>query len=509
VSNPAAVLPLPVIRGVRFLLAHAPGLVRHGSKPARDIAAQDATHDAAPGGDAHALERRIAAHLRNFPAAVAYPPNRVLIGALHPDALAGLPRPWHVRSDGDGAGRDPAPLRQGPHGEIVPEGEFLAWLKIADAAELVSLAQDFVREVRPALERHALATPEHLARLGAGVSEAELRARLQGELPALPLTLRDGRRVGCIRADHAQDATLAADVLLENLACKASAALALSGLLAAEGVPPDSIGYVLNSGEEAVGDRYQRGGGNLAKAIAEQCGLRAATGVDVKGFCCGPLHALALAAGLVAGGVFPQVAVVGGCSLAKLGMKYGGHLQAGLPILEDTLVGVAVLVGRDDGRSPRLRLDALGRHSVAAGSSQQAILEALVALPLAALGLRFADVDKYATELHNPELTEPAGSGDVPALNYRVIAALAARRGEIAPAQVPAFVARHGMPGFSPTQGHIASALPFLGHALDGLRDGRYRRVLLLAKGSLFLGRMTQLSDGLSLLLERNPALGD
>jgi betaine reductase len=146
---------------------------------------------------------------------------------------------------------------------------------------------------------------------------------------------------------------------------------------------------------------------------------------------------------------------------------------------------------------------------VAAGSSQQAILEALVALPLAALGLRFADVDKYATELHNPELTEPAGSGDVPALNYRVIAALAARRGEIAPAQVPAFVARHGMPGFSPTQGHIASALPFLGHALDGLRDGRYRRVLLLAKGSLFLGRMTQLSDGLSLLLERNPALGD
>ena len=28
----------PVIRGARFFLAHAPGLVRHGSKPSRDIA---------------------------------------------------------------------------------------------------------------------------------------------------------------------------------------------------------------------------------------------------------------------------------------------------------------------------------------------------------------------------------------------------------------------------------------------------------------------------------------
>jgi hypothetical protein len=30
----------------------------------------------------------------------------------------------------------------------------------------------------------------------------------------------------------------------------------------------------------------------------------------------------------------------------------------------------------------------------------------------------------------------------------------------------------------------------------------------MLAKGSLFLGRMSELSDGMSLLLERNPASG-
>ena len=75
---------------------------------------------------------------------------------------------------------------------------------------------------------------------------------------------------------------------------------------------------------------------------------------------------------------------------------------------------------------------------------------------------------------------------------------------EIVPAQIPAFVATHGMPGFAPTQGHIASAVPFLGHAVDGLRDGSLQRVMLLAKGSLFLGRMTQLADGMSFLLERN-----
>jgi glycine/sarcosine/betaine reductase complex component C subunit beta len=516
---------LPVVRAVRFCLAHAPGLVRYGSKPARDLAAAAA----AAGNGADALAARMAALLRDFPAALAYPPNRVLIGALHPDALAELPRPWYAAPDAPAPGaadarapargaadaRAPArgaadaraPAREGPHGELLPEVEFLAWLKLCDAAGLVSLAADFVAEVRPALARHRLVTPALLERLGPGVGDAELDARLHGDLPALPLLTREGRRVGCLRADHAQDATLAADVLLENLACKASAALALGGLLAAEGVAPESIGYVLNSGEEAVGDRYQRGGGNLAKAVAEQCGLSGATGADVKAFCAGPLHALALAGALVAAGVFPRVAVIGGCSLAKLGMKYAGHLQHGQPLLEDTLAAAAVLVERDDGRSPRLRLDALGRHTVAAGASQQAVFEALVAQPLAGQGLRFADVDKYATELHNPELTEPAGSGDVPALNYRVIAGLAVLRGELAPADLPAFVARHGMRGFAPTQGHIASALPFLGHALDGLRDGRYRRVMLLAKGSLFLGRMTQLADGLSLLLERNPGL--
>jgi betaine reductase len=230
-----------------------------------------------------------------------------------------------------------------------------------------------------------------------------------------------------------------------------------------------------------------------------------ATGADVKAFCCGPVHAVVLAAGLVASGLFRDVAVVGGGSLAKLGMKFLGHLQHEQPVLEDVLAGMAVLVGADDGRSPVIRLDSVGRHPVGAGASQQAIFQELVAAPLDRLGWRFGDVDVYATELHDPEITEPAGSGDVPALNYRLLAALAILNGELSREAMPDFVAAHGLPGFAPTQGHLASAVPYLGHALAGLRAGAMRRAMFLAKGSLFLGRMTQMADGLSFVVECNP----
>ena len=111
--------------------------------------------------------------------------------------------------------------------------------------------------------------------------------------------------------------------------------------------------------------------------------------------------------------------------------------------------------------------------------------------------------------MHNPEITDTAGSGNVPRTNYRLIAARAARQGEIPTGSEARdqFVARHGMPGFSPTQGHVASAMPYLAHALDRLRQRDYQYSLFLAKGSLFLGRMTHMSDGASFLLETNPAV--
>jgi hypothetical protein len=475
-------LTLPVIRGVRFFLAHAPGLVRYGSKPARELARD-------PG-----LIAAISAHLRPYEAAAAYPPNQAFLGNIFPDELRRIGQPWFKVSEGA--------RRWGPHGEIMPEEEFYGVLKICDAFDLLWLDSHFTREVKTALAEHPHITAADVDRLGEGIPAEAIAAQLRGESQALPLYRRDGRIIGCMHAAHQVDNSLAADVLLENLACKAAATMAMRTLLAQTDTEPQGIDYVLNSGEEAVGDRYQRGGGNLAKAVAEMCGCEMATGSDIKGFCCGPVHALALGGSLIGARVFKHVAVIGGCSLAKLGMKFQGHLQHDQPILEDVLAGVAILLGEDDALSPILRLDAIGRHTVGAGSSQQAIFEHLVAKPLDQLGLRFQDIDKYATELHNPEVTEPAGSGNVPLLNYRVIAGLAALRKEITPAEIGSFVATHGMPGFSPTQGHIASALPFLAHARDRIMAGAMQRAMFLAKGSLFLGRMTQMADGLSLLME-------
>ncbi|MDQ4098518.1 MAG: DUF5940 domain-containing protein, partial [Actinomycetota bacterium] len=320
----------------------------------------------------------------------------------------------------------------------------------------------------------------------------------------LPVHTREGTLAAAMRAGQLDDESLSAHVLLENLASKVTASLALLHLLDRHGVDPTSIPYVIACGEEAIGDRYQRGGGNLAKAVAGFTGLTEASGADIKNFCAAAIPALVTAGSLVSAGVFDRVAVVAGGSMAKLGMKFQGHLSHNFPVLEDVLGGAAALVEREDGISPRLRLDAVGRHRVAAGGAAAQIMEALAIEPLTRLGMSTLDVDDFATELHNPEITEPQGSGNVPERNYRTIAALAARRGDIDRADIADFVRTHGMPGYSPTQGHLASALCYLPHALERLTSGEGNRVMLLAKGSLFLGRMSQLSDGMSMLLERN-----
>jgi betaine reductase len=459
----------------------------HGSKPSRELAKQDG------------LLGKLRSHLRSYEDAVGYAPHQVMLGNITPNALTDLRAPWY-ENPLEGA------QARGPHGELVTEDLFYGLLKAADDFDLVQLEDDFARRVRLQFEAHPLASERDLGRVqGVPLSRIEERLARDG---ALPLQLRSGETVGFIQTDYEEDFALTPDILLENLAVKASATMSLRAVLAAQATNAASIDYVIGSGEEAIGDRYNRGGGNLAKAVAEATLCSNATGADVKAFCCAPVHAMVVGGALVSSGVFSNVAVVGGCSLAKLGMKFRGHLAKGLSVMEDVLAGFAVIIGPDDGKSPVLRLDSVGRHTVGVGAAQQQIIDALVQRPLEKLGLRYGDIDKYATELHNPEITDTAGSGDVPRTNYRLIAALAAKRGDIAAgaAARDVFVAEHGMVGFSPTQGHVASAMPFMGHALDGLKTGRYQRTMFLAKGSLFLGRMTHMSDGESFILESNSA---
>jgi hypothetical protein len=428
------------VHGCSLVLAHAPDLVRHGSKPTREDAAD-----------------QIAPRLRTFEEAVAYPPHQVFLGNLRPEDLWQIERPWwRHRSEAKA---------EGPFGVFVDEQELYRRIAAADQFQLFKL---------------------------------DGRDAADGSLPLF----QNGDRAGAMLRAHDLDESLSAAVLLENLACKATGALALQHLLSRTGFPADELQYVIGCGEEAVGDRYQRGGGNLGKAIAEEAACANASGSDVKAFCAGPIHALVVAGSLVSSGVYDHVAVVAGGSLAKLGMKFAGALRHDLPVLEDVLAGLAVLVGPAENGAPVLRLDAVGRHKVGSGSGQQAVLEDLVVEPLEALGRRITDVERIATELHDPEITEPAGAGNVPQRNYKLIGALAVKRGEIERDRLDSFEREHGLPGFSPTQGHVASAVPWLPHGLESLRSGEIGSTMLVAKGSLFLGRMTELADGMSILLE-------
>ncbi len=470
----------PVVTAVAQVLAHAPGLVRYGSRPLRDLARDPA------------LCSTLARYLRPYDDAVAYLPNQVYLGTLEPEALAAVARPWFGALDRRAGA-------EGPFGPIVSEVELLGLLALCDRARLVQLDEPALVAARERLLGRGLAMAAELDALSPTPPTGIERAVATGE--ALPLSL-DGRVAGSVARGHEEDEALTANVLLENLAAKATAVLALRALLGRvrDRVAPEAIEFIIAGSEEAVGDRYQRGGGNLAKAIAEQGGLTRATGFDVKAFCASTLYAVVTAAALVQAGLFARVAVVAGGSLAKLGMKYRAHVAKGMPILEDVLAGIAILIERG-GPGPAIRLDTVGLHEVGRDSSQQAVIEALVMGPLGKAGCRLTDVDRYATELHNPEVTEPSGSGDVPAGNYRLIAALGAMRGHIPREATAGFIARHGMPGYAPTQGHIASAVCYLGHAVRAMGEGRMLRALFMAKGSLFLGRMTQLSDGVSVLV--------
>lgn len=475
-------MPDPVVRAASLVLAHTPGLARHGSKPMRTLAGNEE------------LTGRFLANLRSFDEAVSYPAYQAFLGGCHPRDLP--PRPWA----GSSGKTHPAAERFTPFGELMPEEEFLGLMAAVDEFGLLTLTPEVAERAAKRLAEHPLAAHLDLAKVTGAVGDA---AAAVGP-GVLPLHLAPDTPAGMLRGAHDEDESLAAPVLLENLACKATGTLALLHLLHDNGFDPAAVQYTMSCSEEAVGDRYQRGGGNMGKAIAAAAGLNDSSGADIKNFCAGPIPALVIAASLVAAGVFEQVAVVAGGSLPKLGMKFEGHLKHELPVLEDVIGGVAVLITADDGKSPKIRLDGVGRHRVSSGGSGAQIMTDLAVRPLEALGMRMTEVDDYATELHDPEVTEPQGSGDVAARNYKTIAALAVRRGEISRADIPDFVAQRGMPGYAPTQGHLASAICYLPHALARLRDGAARRVLLMAKGSLFLGRMSQVSDGMSVLLERN-----
>ncbi|MBV1756645.1 MAG: ketoacyl-ACP synthase III family protein [Dethiosulfatibacter sp.] len=477
-----------VIKASSYILVHAPDMVIHNGTTQ--------TMEKAKNPESEYL-KKIPEHLRTFEEVVNYEPNQTYIGNMTPVELKDRKFPWYANQNGDAS-------RFGQFGEIMPLDEFIALIKISDVFDLVQLEEAFTESVKKKLEEHPLFTDNEINLLKTGVPKEEIEKLVKDHAEVLYL---DGKVVGCVKQAHDIDANLTSHIMLENLVAKASGILALKNLIEKNNIDVKDIDYVIECSEEACGDMNQRGGGNFAKAIAESCGALNATGSDLRGFCAAPVHALINAASLVRAGTYDNVVVVAGGATAKLGMNGKDHVKKEMPIIEDVIGGFAILISKNDGINPIIRTDLVGKHNVGTGSSPQAVIKALIADPLDKGNLTVNDVDKYSVEMQNPDITKPAGAGDVPEANYKMIAAIGVMRKEIERKDLMEFVNKHGMTGWAPTQGHIPSGVPYLGFAQKDLTEGNLNRVMFVGKGSLFLGRMTNLFDGVSVIIERNQGI--
>lgn len=474
-----------VIKGASYTLAYAPDMVIHNGTT------QTTERTVNPNSE---YLKQIKDHLRTFDEVVNYLPNQTYIGNITPDELAKHPQPWNnVKLDGGD--------RFGKYGEIMPQDEFIVLMQMCDVFDLVKLENGFLSVTKAKLEKHPLFDESLLGRIKEG-EDAEIIKKYVEEEHAEPLYNNDVL-IGCVKRAHDIDVNLSAHVMMENIVSKASNVLALLNLAYKNNINKEEIDYVIDCCEEACGDMNQRGGGNFAKACAEVAGFVNATGSDTRGFCAGPTHALIEAAALVKAGVFKNVVVSAGGCTAKLGMNGKDHIKKGLPILEDVLGGFAILISENDGINPEINLDLIGKHTVGTGSSPQAVITSLVS-SLDKAGMKITDVDKYSVEMQNPDITKPAGAGDVPLANYKMIGALAVKRGDIEKKDLAEFTVKHGMAGWAPTQGHIPSGVPYIGFCRQDILDGKIKNAMIVGKGSLFLGRMTNLFDGVSFIVEAN-----
>ena len=437
-------------------------------------------------------------HFRSYEDVVSYPPNQAYIGNIFPDELGKYPQPWF---DKKFEGAD----RYGKFGEIQPQLQFIAMMKAVDAFDLVKLSKEFTAQAVEVIKNDPIFTEADVTALKEGEDLSVIEGLVSNE-HSEPIE-HEGKLVGCVKRAHDVDVNLTSHVMFENLVVKASGVLAARHLVKVAGIDPSVVDYVIECSEEACGDMNQRGGGNFAKAIAECSGFVNATGSDLRGFCAAPTHAVISAASLVKSGVYKNVVVVAGGATAKLGMNAKDHIKKGAPVLEDVLGGFAVLVSEDDGVSPYLNTDLVGTHTVGTGSSPQAVMTALITQPLDKGNIKITDIDKYSVEMQNPDITKLAGAGDVPEANYKMIAALGVKRGELEKSDLATFAAKYGTFGYAPTQGHIPSGVPFVGYAIEKMKAGEYNRVMIVGKGSLFLGRMTNLFDGVSYVIEANKGL--
>ena len=243
----------PVFRGAGYVLVHTPDMIENGST----CKIEKETNP-----DSEFL-KEIKNHIRSYEEVVDYLPNQVYIGRKTPEELNAFPMPWYDIKDQKGD-------RHGKFGQIVPQDEFIAMLKIVDAFDLVHLSEEFISAVRPKIEANFKELEPFFGQLkGDDISEID---------PKDYTLTHEGKVVGYVKRAHDVDPNLNSHVMAENLVVKASGVISAIEMLRDSKIDPTEIDYVIECSEEACGDINQRGGGNFAKSIAEIAGLVNATG---------------------------------------------------------------------------------------------------------------------------------------------------------------------------------------------------------------------------------------
>ena len=106
----------PVFKGAGYILVHTPDMiVRNGSTAAVERVTNP---------DSEFL-KEVNNHIRTYEEVVNYLPNQVYIGNKTPEELKAYPMPWYDIKDEQGQ-------RHGKFGQIVPQDEFIALMKLCE-----------------------------------------------------------------------------------------------------------------------------------------------------------------------------------------------------------------------------------------------------------------------------------------------------------------------------------------------------------------------------------------
>src|SRR5450756_963682 len=127
-------MSFPVMKGNAYTLIYTPSLlVGMGTT-------QTSERRANPNSE---YLQQIPEHLRTYEECVAYAPNQVYIGNMHPEFLNTVAKPmWQKENLLANASRD------GKYGENMPEAEFLGMIKIVDSFDPVSYTHLRAHETR-------------------------------------------------------------------------------------------------------------------------------------------------------------------------------------------------------------------------------------------------------------------------------------------------------------------------------------------------------------------------